>query len=93
MTELKMMLLGAMAMASFTICLILLRFWKTTRDRFFMFFAAAFAIEGIRRIIFGVMPHLSEQEPLFYLLQLLAFLFIVYAIIDKNRSLGGGNTS
>ena len=85
--NLKMMLLGALAMASLTICLILLRFWKTTRDRFFLFFAAAFGIEAVRRVIFGLRPGLSEQQPLLYLLQLLAFLFIVYAIIDKNRSL------
>lgn len=85
--NMKMMMLGALAMASLTICLILLRFWKTTRDRFFLFFAAAFGIEGLRRVIFGVMPSLSEQQPLLYLLQLLAFLFIVYAIVDKNRSL------
>ncbi len=90
MTDLKLMMLGALATVSFTICLILLRFWKTTRDRFFLFFAAAFGIEGVRRLIFGLMPHQSEQEPLLYLLQLLAFAFIVYAIVDKNRSQPGG---
>ena len=85
---LKLMLLGALAMASFTISLIFLRFWKTTRDRFFLFFAAAFFIEAVRRVLLGAISHSNEQEPLFYILQLVAFLVIVYAIVDKNRSLG-----
>ena len=68
------------------ISLIFIRFWKTTRDRFFLFFAAAFFIEAVRRVMLGVIPHSSEQEPLFYLIQLVAFLAIVYAIIDKNRT-------
>lgn len=82
----KLVLLGALAMGSFIISLIFIRFWKTTRDRFFLFFAAAFFIESIRRVLLGVIPHSSEQEPLFYLIQLIAFLAIVYAIIDKNRA-------
>lgn len=93
MTELKMMMLGALAMASFTICLILLRFWRTTRDRFFLFFAAAFAIEALRRVILGLIPRNDEHEPLVYLLQLVAFLFIVYAIVDKNRNQRTDKTS
>ncbi|MGZ3306540.1 MAG: DUF5985 family protein [Asticcacaulis sp.] len=83
----KLMLLGAIAMASFLISLIFIRFWKTTRDRFFLFFAAAFAIAGAGRIILGAVPHSDDQTPLIYLTQLLAFLVIIYAIIDKNRTM------
>jgi len=87
MTPLRLLLLGAIAMASFTIALVFLRFWVKTRDRFFAFFAAAFAIAGAGRIILALVPHSDDQTPLIYLTQLLAFLVIIYAIIDKNRSL------
>jgi len=83
----RLMLLGAIAMASFAIALIFLRFWVTTRDRFFGFFAAAFAIAGVGRVMLGLVPHTDDQTPAIYLTQLLAFLVIIYAIIDKNRAL------
>jgi len=87
MTPLRLLLLGVMAMASFTITLIFLRFWVKTRDRFFGFFAAAFAIAGAGRVIQALVPQSDDQAPLIYLTQLLAFVMIIYAIVDKNRSL------
>ncbi|MBN8530751.1 MAG: hypothetical protein J0L97_02665 [Alphaproteobacteria bacterium] len=79
------MLLGAVAMACFTASLFFLRFWKTTRDRFFLFFAISFSVEGINRIILGLF-YSDEQEPRIYLLRLVAFLLILFAIVDKNRA-------
>jgi hypothetical protein len=81
----KIFLLGAVAMASLGVSLFFLRFWKTTHDRFFLFFAASFLIEAVERAMMAVIPYSNEQEPLFYLLRLLAFVLILYAIIDKNR--------
>jgi hypothetical protein len=78
------MLLGAVALSCFIASLFFLRFWKSTRDRFFLFFALSFCIEGIGRVMLGVLRYSSEQEPLFYLIRLFAFLVILYAIIDKN---------
>lgn len=79
------MLLGAIAMAAFTIALMFIRFWRTTRDRFFLFFAAAFALMGSGRVVLGAVPHSDDQTPVIYLIQLLAFVVIVFAVIDKNR--------
>lgn len=83
----RMMMLGAIAMASLIICLLFVRFWTTTRDRFFLFFAAAFFIAGVGRVTMGLIPRVNDHSPLIYVTQLLAFLVIIYAIIDKNRSL------
>jgi len=80
-------MLGAIAMASFTIALVFLRFWAKTRDRFFAFFAASFIIAGAGRVMLAVVPHSDDQAPTIYLTQLLAFLVIIYAIVDKNRSM------
>ncbi len=82
----KLVLLGAIAMACLIISLIFIRFWFTTRDRFFLFFAISFAIAGIGRLMLGLMPHTDDQTPLIYLTQLFGFLVIIYAIADKNRA-------
>jgi uncharacterized membrane protein HdeD (DUF308 family) len=72
-------------MACFVICLFFLRFWKKTRDRFFLFFAVSFALEGVNRIILGLDYRANENEPVYYLVRLLSFVLILIAIIDKNR--------
>ena len=79
----NLMLLGAIAMACFTASLYFVRFWKTTRDRFFLYFGISFGIEGSSRILVGVIDS-SEQEPLLYLIRLVSFLIILWAIIEKN---------
>jgi uncharacterized membrane protein HdeD (DUF308 family) len=80
----NLMLLGAISMACFTIGVFFIRFWKTTHDRFFLFFAGAFIVEGIERAMVGLIQYSDEQEPLFYLVRLLSFLMILCAIFDKN---------
>jgi uncharacterized membrane protein HdeD (DUF308 family) len=79
------LLLGAIAMASLTIGLFFLRFWKKTRDRFFLFFAIAFTLEGINRAILGLSQASNENEPIIYLVRLVSFVLILIAIVDKNR--------
>jgi len=80
-------LLGAITALGLAIALILLRFWRTTRDRFFLFFAASFALMALVRLLLASLRHLSEREPLIYVLNLLAMVLLAYAIIDKNRKM------
>lgn len=82
------LLIGAIAMACFTISLFFLRFWRKTGDRFFSFFALAFFVEGMNRAILGLTTVPSEAEPFFYIIRLLSFLLILIAIVDKNRASG-----
>ncbi len=79
-------ILGAIAMASMVAALFFLRFWRDTRDRFFLLFAIAFAIEGINRGLLGLTVVSQEHEPFFYLVRLFAFGLILMAIVDKNRT-------
>ncbi len=80
------MLLGAIAATCFVASLFFLRFWQTTRDRFFLFFTLFFTIGGCERIIMALTNPSNEQEPPFYILRLIAFLILLYAIVDKNRA-------
>lgn len=79
------LLMGAIAAGSLLVALFFLRFWFQTRDRFFLYFAASFGLEAGNRIALALVPHASEQEPLFYLVRLVAYGLILAAIWQKNR--------
>jgi uncharacterized membrane protein HdeD (DUF308 family) len=80
------MMLGAIAMASLVAAMLFLRFWKHTRDGFFLWFAVSFAIEGINRAALGMRADPNEGEPFFFLIRFLSYLLIVIAIVGKNRT-------
>jgi hypothetical protein len=65
------------------------RFWRQTRDRFFLLFAVAFALDAATRLMLGMSELSDEQEPLFYLARLVTFGLILLAIANKNRGGGG----
>jgi hypothetical protein len=78
-------LTGAIAMASLLASLIFLRFWRTSRDRFFLYFALSFGIEGFNRIALGLFANAREDNPVFYSIRVVAYGLIVAAIWQKNR--------
>ena len=79
-------LAGAIGAAYITASLFFLRFWKSTRDRFFLFFSLSFFIEGINRTVLYASLGDYEQSPIYYLIRLSAYGLILVAIFDKNRS-------
>ncbi|HUK41297.1 MAG TPA: DUF5985 family protein [Candidatus Acidoferrales bacterium] len=80
----NLFLLGAIAMASLVIGLFFLRFWKNTGDRFFLFFAVSFLIEGVNRAALGLSVDPNEDQPFFYFVRFLSFILILIAILQKN---------
>jgi uncharacterized membrane protein HdeD (DUF308 family) len=80
------LILGAVAMASSLAALFFLRFWRQTRDRLFLLFSVAFAVDAITRLLLGLVDVSREGEPFFYLARLVTFGLIFIAIVDKNRS-------
>lgn len=77
-------ILGAIVLACAVIGLFFLRFWRQTRDRFFLFFAIAFWVFGISRVLLATSGALNEGPLAVYVVRLLAFMLILIAIIDKN---------
>lgn len=77
---------GAIVAASFAIGLYFLRFWRQTGDRFFVLFSAAFWTFGSDRIAQALTHRGDESRTYIYLVRLLAFVLILIAILDKNRS-------
>ncbi len=76
---------GAVAMASFVAALFFLKYWRQTRDTFFLLFALAFGIEAVSRLVLAIARVSDESEPLYYIPRLLAFSLIILAIVLKNR--------
>ena len=85
MSNLAPVLNGAVAMASFVATLFFLRFWRQTQDTFFLFFAFAFGLDAVIRLILGLGHFSEETEPLIYLARALSFASIIIAVVRKNR--------
>ncbi|MTW05922.1 hypothetical protein GM668_27970 [Duganella ginsengisoli] len=78
-------LAGAIVMAAGVIALFFLRYWRQTRDRFFLYFALAFVLEGSQRLLAALRPVDAPDEPQYYVIRLAAYGLILIAIIGKNR--------
>ncbi len=62
------------------------RFWTKSKDRLFAFFSIAFLIFSSERIVILLYGSpKSEDHAALYLLRLLGFVLIMFAIYDKNR--------
>lgn len=60
------------------------RFWRDTRDRFFGYFGTAFCVLALSYIVLAAIA--DEARPYAYLIRVVAFLIILAAIVDKNRT-------
>jgi hypothetical protein len=79
------MLTGAIGMASLIAALFFLRYWKTTGDRFFLYFAASFFIQGLNRFFLVQGADAIDDTPIGYVFRLVAYSLIVIAVLEKNR--------
>jgi len=82
------MLQGALAMGTFVIAVIFLRYWRDGGDRFFLYFALSFFVQAVNRVALALSASPQEGTPWQYAVRLLAYLLILVAIIDKNRPPG-----
>lgn len=76
---------GALTALAFVCGLFFVRYWKSSGDRFFAFFAVAFWALGANWALLIGRDPADEYTPYFYLLRLFAFLLILSGIVDKNR--------
>lgn len=77
---------GATFAASLVIAVFFFRYWSQTRDRLFLGFALGFGVFAVSRLILAFLDEDDEGRIFVYGLRLVAFLLILAAIIDKNRS-------
>ena len=69
-----------------------LKFWRASKDRFFLFFCLACWLLSAERVALllvdggysGIEPR-SESHTYVYLIRMAAFILILLAVIEKNR--------
>ena len=79
-------LAGAVTLGFFVAAGFFLRFWRRPHDRLFLAFGAAFVVLALDQALAAFLGAGDELTPYTYLLRVLGFVLILYAIIDKNLS-------
>jgi len=77
---------GAMVMAYSVAAMYFLRFWRRSRDPLFGHFSLAFWILAAQRLALSISGEDYEHRTFFYIARLLAFVVIIWAIVQKNRA-------
>ncbi len=80
------LLSGAIIAGNLVAALLFLRLWRDSRDRLFGAFAVAFFLFAAQRILLAATTQLGEDTAPLYILRLLGFVVILWAIVDKNRA-------
>jgi hypothetical protein len=80
------LLSGAIILGALIASLFFLRFWRQTRDRFFLCLAVAFLLEALHRLLWALAPASEADAPQYYLIRLASYGLILLAIIGKNRA-------
>jgi hypothetical protein len=78
-----LMVSGALVLGYVVCALFFTRYWQQSRDRLFLFFAGAFALLALQRLLLSMVE--GTGTLVLYGVRALAFSLILIAIIDKNR--------
>jgi hypothetical protein len=77
---------GALTVGFWVASLFFFKFWRKTHDRLFAIFALAFCMMGANRVLITLVKTDEARFPFFYVVRLIAYVLIIYAIVDKNRT-------
>ena len=80
----QLFMLGMISMGSAIAALLFLRFWRTSHERLFLWFAAAFLFEAINRAVFAWQGAGDEATLPYLLARLFFFLLILGGVAEKN---------
>jgi hypothetical protein len=84
-SSIVLLVAGALSAGYAVAALFFGRFWKDTGDRLFGFFTLAFGLLAAQRIALALLVDQQDWSVALYGVRLVAFLLILYGIIDKNR--------
>lgn len=77
-------LAGAVTLAHLLAAIYFLRFWRKTSDRLFISFSLAFGLFALNQLIVSSLWAADERRNYAYVLRILGFVLILFAIVDKN---------
>ncbi len=75
---------GALTTGYLVIGLLFIKFWRRTRDSFFLLFAIAFALLASNQAAFTMSRSEGQEQIWIFTLRLAAFALIIAAIVLKN---------
>lgn len=75
---------GIVAMGCLVAAMFFDRLGRKTRDRLFAWFAIAFLIFAVERLVLSILNQPESGTPAIYLMRLAGFLCIIGAIVNKN---------
>lgn len=76
---------GMLTMTCAVVATFFLHYWRTSGDRLFVFFSAAFAALAVEWLGQSMLDLSQPDSQYVYLLRLFAFVLIIIGIVDKNR--------
>ncbi len=82
---LQTFLLGALTMGGWVAAAFFFRFWRSTKDRLFLFFAGAFLTLSVDWAALALTNPMAETRHYVFAIRLFAFLLIIVGIVEKNR--------
>jgi hypothetical protein len=80
--QINTLMVGGISVSFLIASIFFIKFWKKTGDYLFLYFACAFLLMCGSR--FCLTLGTAEVKPYIYLLRLSAFLFILWAMVQKN---------
>ena len=81
-------LVGGIAVAAFAAGLFFLRYWRSSRDSFFLYLMVSFWLQSISYVVIGLTRSWNEATPAQYVVRVLAYGLILLAIWTKNQRRG-----
>lgn len=78
---------GMTTMGFLVVSLLFVRYWRRTRDGIFVWFSISFALLALTQALPVMIEIPREEHSWVFLLRLLAFALLIFAILRKNARL------
>lgn len=75
---------GACTLGFVVAAMYFVRFWRRTGERLFSSFAVAFVLLALNQVAVTAFADADERNGYSYVLRVLGFVLILYAIVEKN---------
>jgi hypothetical protein len=85
MNSIQTFMYGGLTMLSFIAAVIFARFWRSTAERLFLYFAISFSILAGDWMALALMPASAWPRHYLFVIRLVAFALLIVGIVDKNR--------